>query len=146
MGIFDFWFKLLNLFKRDKRREPRARIFEDLYVDFQSTRSTPPIRGTGEGRDISLTGVQFFSDKKFHAETPLDLVLRFPPGVLAIDRIAIHARVVRCHKGFRERQCRIACAFEKIDPESRKQLAALLSWLKEREKKYLFFRYQAKSN
>ena len=140
MKLFGFEIKL-PFFKNERRKAPRARIFEDLYVDFQSRNTPHPVKGTGEGRDLSTIGIQFFGDKKFNVGAELDLILRISPGVLPVDKLFVRARVVRCHKGFREKQCRIACDFQNVDETTLKHISTFVAWLKQREEKYLFFRY-----
>ena len=141
MKIFGIELKLPRFLQNEKRRALRARIFEDVYVDFQTRNSPNPLRGTGEGRDLSAHGIQFFCDKRFSVGTPIDLVLRFSPGILPVEKLWVQAQVVRCHKGFREKQCRVACDFENVDEQTKKHIEVFVSFLKQREEKYLFFRY-----
>ncbi len=141
MKILGFEIKFPWSFKRDQRKAPRVRTFEDLYVDFWSSANS--VRGTGEGRDVSTGGVQFFSDRKLPPGTSVELTLRIPPGILDVQQIQTHAQVLRCQKGFREKQHRVACAFQGIDETTFQRLATLVVWLKEREQKYLFFRYNS---
>ena len=144
MKILGFELKLPKFLRPDRRKAQRARIFEDLYVDYKSL--NPSRKGTGEGRDISVLSLNFFSDDKLPAGTSLELRLRLSPGVLQVDQIFTRATVVRCSKGFREKQYRVACNFEGIDQTTRSQIETFVAWLKQREQKYLFFRYNSKDN
>ena len=141
MRIFGFEFKFPFSIRRDRRKDDRARIFEDLYVDFRSP--IDPVHGTGEGRDISVSSVGFFSDQKLSVGIPVELTLRIAPGVLDVQKIPVRGRVIRCQKGFREKQYRVACEFEEVDEPTRQRLTTFVDWLKQREKKYLFFRYNS---
>ncbi len=141
MRIFGFEIKFPFSIRRERRKDSRARIFEDLYVDFRSP--IDPVRGTGEGRDISVSSLGFFSDQKLSVGIPVELTLRIAPGVLDVQQIPVRGHVVRCQKGFREKQYRVACDFEEVDEPMRQRLTTFVNWLKEREKKYLFFRYNS---
>ena len=141
MKILGFEIKFPQLFKRNRRKALRARTFEDLYVDYYSPAHS--LRGTGEGRDVSTGGVQFFSDRKLPQGTSVELTLRIPPGILDVQQIQVHGQVLRCQKGFREKQYRVACTFQEINEITLQRLTALVAWLKEREEKYLFFRYNS---
>lgn len=142
MKILGFELKLPKFLCPDRRKSLRARIFEDLYVDYKSL--NPPRKGTGEGRDISVLGLNFFSDDKLPAGTALEMKLRISPGVLQVDHIFTRAVVQRCSKGFREKQYRVACLFEDLDKVTKSQIETFVTWLKQREQKYLFFRYNGK--
>ena len=93
MKILGFELKLPKFLRPDRRKAERARIFEDLYVDYKSL--NPPRKGTGEGRDISVSNLNFFSNDKLPAGTSLELRIRISPGVLQVDQIFTRATVVR---------------------------------------------------
>jgi len=142
MKILGFEIKLPAFLRRDRRHGERARVFEDLFIDYRS--QAPPRRGTGEGRDISTEGILFFSDDKLPPGMALELRLRISPGILQVQQIPVHARVLRCERGFREKQYRVACAFDPLDEPTCQQIQAYVAWLKQREQNYLFFRYNNK--
>lgn len=143
MKILGFELRVPKFLRPDRRKAQRARIFEDLYVDYKSL--NPPRKGTGEGRDISVLALNFFSDDKLPAGTLLEMRLRISPGVLQGDHIFARAIVQRCSKGFREKQYRVVCIFEGLDEVTKSQIETFVVWLKQREQKYLFFRYNRES-
>ena len=144
MKILGFELKVPKFLRPDRRKAERARIFEDLYVDYKSM--NPPRKGTGEGRDISASGLHFFSDDKLPPGTSLELKLRLSPGVLPLDQIFARGTVLRSTKGSREKQYRVASHFEGLHQATRSQIETFVVWLKQREQKYLFFRYDSKDN
>lgn len=143
MRILGCEIKLPRFFSGERRRAPRYLVYEALYVSVK-------LRGRssfdqGEALDISQTGIRLISNHKFPKGALLDMELRFTPGSTPQSSISVQASVVRCYKKAIWEKCyRMGCQFEALDPTAQEIIRVFISWLKEREEKYLFFRYQPK--
>ncbi len=139
MKIFDQILSFFGFSEQEKRAAQRLKIFEAVYLDWKDSAGK---EGKGEGKDISTSGIRFASDIEFPKGTILDLKLRFAPGSIQKEMLEVKAQVIRCYKPKGGRHYRVGCIFKNLDPEAQGVLKSLIGWLKEREKKYLFFRYQ----
>ena len=139
MNFFGLEIRFPGFPRRERRNGTRARIFEALYLDYKS--DNPPIKGTAEGGDISLGGVRFASDKKIPKGTRLELTLRFAAGSTTTESLKVFAQVVRCERPFGHKHYQVGCRFDVLDENPRNAIITFVLWLKERNEKYLFFRY-----
>lgn len=139
MRLAGLKFGLPKIFQRERRRSERQRVHESLYLDYKS--QDPPLQGSAEASDLSLTGIRFKSGQTIPKQTLLDLTLRFAAGVVSTETLSVQARVVRCVKPLFRQHVRVGCVFVALTQDSEKILEAFLCWLKERKEKYLFFRY-----
>ena len=141
MNIFGIRIKLPKLFQTvDKRKFERVRVFETLYLDYQSDR--PPVKGSSKAKDISLGGLRFTSDQKIPKGSLLQLNLRFAAGSTSVKSLTTQAHVVRCSKKMGHKHYQVGCIFDPLDEASRVEIENFIHWLKERNEKYLFFRYR----
>lgn len=143
MKIFGFEISFpFSLFPKEKRRAERLGIFEALYVRYRCLDSEG--RGSGAALDLSQVGILFLSEHPIPSGARLELMLRFTPGSVSSEvyELPVEARVVRCRKRFNQKYQRVACEFEGLSPEVQQIIAHFIGWLKERQEKYLFFRYQ----
>ena len=140
LNLFGFEIRLPRLVKKERRGADRVRTFEELYVDYRSIENTAS--GSGEARDISATGIRFVSSVKYPAGALLNLHLRFTPASTNVQSLEVKARVVRVYRLFRQKNYRMGCTFENLSGEVRQSLEQFIRWAKEREKKYLFFRWR----
>lgn len=130
-----------NLFgAKEKRAAERVRLFEELYVDYIDA-ANATVSGSGESLDFSSLGIRFISHHPFRKGDALKLRIRFTPGILPVSEILVEAKAVRCNRRWREKFYRIGCKFENVNEETRSRLEFLVNYFREREKKYLFFRY-----
>ena len=139
MNFFGLEIGFPRFSRRERRNEERARIFEALYLDYES--DNPPVQGTTEGRDISLGGVRFASDKKIPKGTRVELTLRFAAGSTTTESLNVSAQVVRCERPFGHKHFQVGCRFDVLDENPRTAIVTFVLWLKEHNEKYLFFRY-----
>ena len=137
--MFGWVLNFLGVSEQEKRAAQRLKVFEALYLDWKDLTGK---EGKGGGKDISTSGIRFASDMEFSRGTILDLRLRFAPGSIQKEMLEVKAQVIRCYKPKGGRHYRVGCIFQNLDEEARGVLKNLIEWLKEREKKYLFFRYQ----
>ena len=144
MILFGFEIKLPQIFCREKRGTERVRTRESLYVDYFSPELGK--RGTGEGKDISETGVRFVSADQFCRGVILELSVRIPAGIAQKDILSVKAKVVRSYRIFRQKRYRVACAFLDLDEPTRKDLQTFVAWLKYQKDHYLFFRWGEKGD
>lgn len=139
MKIFGLEIRIPKLSRMDRRHGERCRTYETLYVDY--SKPFEPGNGTAEGVDISMSGVRFACPVKIPKGTLLRLFLRCSTQNSNNKLIPLVARVIRCYRKPQQKRYRIACAFDKLDPSSHQDILAYLSWLKETNQKYLFYRY-----
>lgn len=140
MRIFDFDIRLPRFSRKERRRAERIKVFEALYLDYRSP--SPGLSGSAPSKDISAIGIRFLSEHKLSKGTSLDLRLRFTPGSIRTEKLRVRATVVRCHRLWRKKKYRVACVFDDLDTHARQEIQNFVSWLREREKKYLHFRWQ----
>lgn len=155
--LFGFEIRLPRFSKKEKRRAERVRTYEELYLDYRSLENSAsgggtagfsqpsqrvPTGGSGEARDVSVTGIRFISKIKYPPGTLLDLKLRFAPGSTPIPNLEVRGRVKRAYKLFRLKGYRVGCVFESLSEEARQAIEQFVKWAKVREKKYLFFRWR----
>jgi hypothetical protein len=72
----------------------------------------------------------------------LNLCLRFTPGSTNTLDLVLRARVMRRYRLFRQKNYRLGCSFENLTDEVLGSLRQFVKWAKDREKKYLFFRWR----
>ncbi|MBI4115896.1 MAG: PilZ domain-containing protein [Candidatus Omnitrophica bacterium] len=127
---------------KERRRAERERVFEALYVDYRC--DSPPLSGSGEGKDVSAVGIRFACEQKLPKDAALRLRLRFTPGSVKKDSVEIRARVVDCYKKIGHGRYRVACDFQELDLVSQYTIKSFVEWLKARRAKNLFFRWRMK--
>ena len=137
--LFGFEIRLPRLGKKEKRHGERVRTYEELYLDYRSLENSAS--GSGEARDISVTGIRFVSKIKYPIGALLNLKLRFAPGSTPLPNLECRGRVKRVYKLFRLKNYRVGCVFEGLSDEAREAIQQFVNWAKAREKKYLFFRW-----
>ena len=131
--------KLLKFPKRERRKWQRTRVYETLYLDYRS--DYPPVKGSAEGRDISLGGVRFVTQYKIPKGTPVQLTLRFASSPTTTKSLSVRARILRCSKKFGQKRYRVGCEFLKLDETSYSEIETFVKWVKEQQDKYLHYRY-----
>ena len=130
---------LPKIFRREKREAPRLRIFLTLYLDYKS--EAPPVQGSSEARDISMSGLRFNSEKKLPKGTLVTLTLRFAGGSTTVNSLSARARVVRCFRPWGHKHYQIGCEFDRLEESTREEIEVFINWLKDRNEKYIHFRY-----
>ncbi len=139
MTFLGIQINLPKIFRKEKREVPRLRIFQTLYLDYKSEK--PPVQGSAEARDISMGGLRFNSDKRLPQGTHVLLTLRFAGGSTTVSSLTARARVVRCFRQWGHKHYQIGCEFERLEESSREEIEVFINWLKERNEKYIHFRY-----
>lgn len=137
MKIMGLEISVLGRRPREKRKAERARVYNSLSVDYEGP--DPTINGFADAIDISSAGVRFASYSNFPQGTPLNLTLRFAPEYTPDKVLQARGTVIRCYRKPEQRRYRVACTFENLDPPSRNEIRAFVSWLKERNKHYFYF-------
>ncbi|GEM_PF-1043574 len=140
MKIFGFEIKSPRSAFTERRRGERIRVFETLFLDYQSP--VHPAKGRCEARDISEVGLRFSSTSKIPKGTPLELNLRFAQSSPVKADLRVWAKVTRCDKKFGQKWYKIGCEFDPLDPVTCSQIQAFVNWLKEQKEKNLFFRWR----
>lgn len=146
MRVLGLEIRFPRILNWERRGVERIQVYETLYVVYRDLRTLSS--GSGQAHDISIAGVRFSSENKLNKGSPLELTLRFSAGALPrnIQTLQAHAHVIYCHKRFRHHHYHVACAFDDLGEEAARIIQLFISWLKEREQKYLFFRYQPKED
>lgn len=132
--------RILKLIFGERRKHPRYRVYETLYLDYECPKKNQ--KGSGEGLNVSLTGLRFASDKPLEKDDKLILKLRFSVNYSKERHLKIPAKVIRCGKTRLQKRYRIACQFLDLPYATMTELAKFIAWLIEVEEKYLFFRYR----
>ncbi len=114
-------------------------VMEVLYLDFKSNQ--PPLQGTGEAQDISLSGTRFKTEQKIPKGISLELKLRFAAGSTTTDSLTTQGVVIDCSRNFRRKHYHVRCQFAEFNSTQIKQLEIFFQWWKERADKYIHFRY-----
>jgi hypothetical protein len=140
MKILGIEIRLPKTSKRERRGAERVGTFEALYLDYKGSKHS--VSGSGEGKDLSISGIRFASSRSFSKGDRLSLQLRFTPGSVRPEVLEVQARVVRCYRPTRSGRYRVGCNFENLSEAALKTLQDVMLWLKQREKKYLFFRWK----
>jgi hypothetical protein len=86
--------------------------------------------GSGEGRDISATGIRFACYSHYPIGTPLAMNLRFLSGNLNETTVQVHGYVVRCYRRPIQRRYRVACAFNRLNEFSEQELREFVGSIK----------------
>ncbi len=141
MNFFGLNFDFSKFFKSasHRRKWERIRILEALYLDYESNQ--PPLQGKGEAQDLSLGGICFKADQKIPKGTLLELKLRFAAGSTTADTLITQGHVIGCNRRWRRKHHHVRCRLEGLDQVKQKTLELFIQWWKERQEKYMHFRY-----
>ena len=74
----------------ERRKEWRLEASGSFLVEF-TKKAFPPLKGPGDGRDLSLSGVRFATGLLLKKGDHLDLVINFPQGFPAARKVQVQA-------------------------------------------------------
>ncbi len=133
MKLFGREIKLSIGFRRERRRAERIALHETLYLDYQN--SFRQIRGSGEGKNLSLAGILFATSSALPVGSFLELVLHLYPAFTPSAPIRLQGRVVRSFQTSAQEHHRIAFEFEPPEKHTAKILESFLERIRTRNKK-----------
>ncbi len=121
--------------RKERRKAERFSLHDTLYLDYKSP-LLGFISGSGEGKDISTSGIRFASDSILPEGTLLDLTLHLYPVYSHAKTICLRGCVVRCYRDPHQHHYRVGCAFNHPDEAGYHQLKSFTSWLKNGNDRY----------